>query len=106
MKREMKSLINNKTWEIVESLTYQMLIDSKWMYKLKDNPVRNKARIFKARLVARGFTQEKDVDYKEVFYPVAKYATICLICALVVIFDLVMDQMNVVTTNLYRYLEE
>ncbi|OAE30587.1 hypothetical protein AXG93_40s1140 [Marchantia polymorpha subsp. ruderalis] len=79
MERKMESLIDNKTWELVEPPTDQMLIDSKWMYKLKDNLKGDKVKIFKARLVARGFTQEKCVDYNEVFSTVAKYATICLL---------------------------
>ncbi|OAE23287.1 hypothetical protein AXG93_745s1090 [Marchantia polymorpha subsp. ruderalis] len=33
MEREMKSLIDNKTWELVEPSTDQTLIDSKWVYK-------------------------------------------------------------------------
>lgn len=82
------------------------MIDSKWVYKLKDNPAGDDARIFKARLVARGFTQEKSVDYNEVFSPVAKYATIRLVCALAATFNLVMDQTDVVTAFLYGYLEE
>ncbi|OAE23605.1 hypothetical protein AXG93_4316s1380 [Marchantia polymorpha subsp. ruderalis] len=54
------------------------VIDSKWVYKLKNNPAGDEAKKFKARLVARGFTQEKGVDYDEVFSPVTKYATIRL----------------------------
>ncbi|OAE35371.1 hypothetical protein AXG93_464s1030 [Marchantia polymorpha subsp. ruderalis] len=106
MEREMESLIDNKTWELVEPHTNQTLIDFKWVYKLKDSLGEDETRIFKARLVARAFTQEKSVDYNEVFSPVAKYATIRLVCALAVIFDLVMDQMDVITTDLYGYLED
>ncbi|OAE22091.1 hypothetical protein AXG93_1175s1000 [Marchantia polymorpha subsp. ruderalis] len=73
MEREMESLIDNKTWKLVEPPSDQTLIDSKWMYKLKDNPLRNEARIFKARMVVRGFTQEKCVDYNKVFSFVAKF---------------------------------
>ncbi|OAE22912.1 hypothetical protein AXG93_2777s1040 [Marchantia polymorpha subsp. ruderalis] len=91
MKREMESLIDSKTWELVEPPTDHTLIDHKWVYKLKDNPSRNEAKIFKARLMARGFIQEKGMNYNEVLSPVAKYATMSLVCALVGIFDLVMD---------------
>ncbi|OAE32685.1 hypothetical protein AXG93_4085s1060 [Marchantia polymorpha subsp. ruderalis] len=35
MEREMQSLINNKTWELVELPKDQTVIDSKWVYKLK-----------------------------------------------------------------------
>ncbi|OAE22219.1 hypothetical protein AXG93_412s1080 [Marchantia polymorpha subsp. ruderalis] len=106
MEREMESLIDNKTWELVDIPTNQMLIDSKWVYKLKDNLGGDEAKIFKARLMARDFTEEKCVDYNEVFSPVAKYATIRLVCALAAMFDFVMDQMDVVTAFFYGYLEE
>ncbi|OAE31973.1 hypothetical protein AXG93_4421s1260 [Marchantia polymorpha subsp. ruderalis] len=78
MEREMQSLIYNKTWKLVELPTDHTLIDSKWMYKLKDNPARDDTRSFKARLVAIGFTREKGVDYNKVFSPIAKYATMRL----------------------------
>ncbi|OAE18442.1 hypothetical protein AXG93_2376s1010 [Marchantia polymorpha subsp. ruderalis] len=79
MEREMESLIDYKTWKLVEPPSDKALIDTKWVYKLKDNPSRNEARIIKVRLVARGFTQEKCVDYNKVFSLVAKYATIRLV---------------------------
>ncbi len=63
-------------------------------------------KIFKARLVAKGFTQRKGVDYNEVFSPVIMMATLRLLMALVVLFDLFMDQMDVVTTFLYGLLDE
>ncbi|OAE23684.1 hypothetical protein AXG93_4520s1070 [Marchantia polymorpha subsp. ruderalis] len=106
MEREIQSLIDNKTWKLIELPKYQIVIDSKWVYKLKDNPTGDEARIFKARLLARGFTHEKDVDYNKIFSPIAKYATICMVCALAATFSLVMDQMDVITTLLYGYLEE
>lgn len=45
------------------------------MYKLKDCSEGDEWSIFKVRLMARGFTQEKCVNYNKVFSPVAKYAT-------------------------------
>lgn len=56
MEREMQSLIDNKTWKLVELPKDRTVIDSKWVYKLKDNLAGDDARIFKARLVVRGFT--------------------------------------------------
>lgn len=84
----------------------QTLIDSKWVYKLKHNLAGNEARIFKARLVARSFTQEKYVNYNKVYLLEAKYDTICFVCKLVTMFNLIMNQMDVVRTFLYEYIQE
>lgn len=65
------------------------------MCKLKDNPIGDKVRIFKSKLVARGFTQKKGVNYNKVFH-VANYVTICLVCALAAIVNLVMYHMDVI----------
>ena len=106
MQRELQSLSDNKTWELVKLPSDQQVVDSKWVYKLKDSPSDGGDKIYKARLVAKGFTQEKGVDYNEVFSPVAKYSTIRILCQLVVFFDLVLDQMDVVTAFLYGTLDE
>ena len=84
-------LIANKTWELVKLPKDQHVVDSKWVYKLKDSPSDTVSKIFKSRMVAKGYTQEKGVDYNEVYSPVAKYATIRLLCVLVALFDLILD---------------
>lgn len=101
-----------KAWDVgvgwvvvVEFSRNQALIDSKLVYKLKYNPASTKAKIFKAKLMTRGFTHEKSMNYNKVIFLVAKYITICPICALVAIFSLVMDYMDMVTTFSYGYLE-
>ena len=53
-------------------------MDSKWVFKLKRNPDGSIAR-YKARLVARGLTQEHGVDYQETFAPTVKVAAIRII---------------------------
>ncbi len=102
----MKSLGDNKTWELVELPNGRKAIDCKWIYRMKDGPTDDAEKIFKARLVAKGFEQRKGIDYSEVFSPVAKYSTICLLCTLVSLFGLILDQMDVVTAFLYGSLEE
>lgn len=42
---------------------------------------------FKARLVAKRFTQVEEVDYNEIFSPVVKYTTIRTVLSLVTHFD-------------------
>lgn len=48
----------------------------------------------------------KGHDYTEVFSLVAKFSTICLLCALVTLFSLLLDQMDVVIAFLREVLKE
>nr|KYP69693.1 Retrovirus-related Pol polyprotein from transposon TNT 1-94 [Cajanus cajan] len=56
------------------TMEYVLLID-KWMYKLKseDNISRPK---YKVRLVVKGFSQKKDIDFEEIFSPTVKMPSI------------------------------
>ncbi|KAL2634609.1 hypothetical protein R1flu_006088 [Riccia fluitans] len=81
MRKKMKSLNDNKTWELVELPKGKQVIACKWVYKRKEGSEADE-EIFKARLVAKGFTQRKGVDYNEVFTPIAKYSTILLLLSL------------------------
>ena len=55
---------------------------------------------FKARLMAKGFTQKKGVDFKEIFSLVSTKDSFGIIMALVAHFDLELHQMDVKTTFL------
>lgn len=50
---------------------------------------------YKARLVARGFTQSYVIDYQQTFAPVAKLNTIKILLSLVVNQDWPLFQLNV-----------
>lgn len=101
----MVQLMNNKTSELVEVQKIYALIDCKWMYSLKYS-TGDKRKIFKARLIARNFIQEKSINYNKKNLFVAKYATICLLCAFAAIFNILMDEIHVVTTFLYVSVKE
>ncbi|GKB53431.1 copia protein [Tanacetum coccineum] len=59
----------------------------------------------KARLVAQGYTQEKGIDYDEVFAPVARIKAIRLFLAYASFKDFVVYQMDVKSDFLYVFLE-
>jgi hypothetical protein len=71
IKSEYDSLVSRKTWTLVPCPAGRKLVDSKWVFKLKRNANGQIAR-YKVRLVARGFTQEKGVDYHETFAPTVR----------------------------------
>lgn len=64
MDEEIQSMKENKVWDLVDLPKGATPISCKWVYKLKENGT------YKARLVARGFMQKKNVDYKETYTPV------------------------------------
>jgi hypothetical protein len=99
IKSEMSSLLRNHTWDLVIR-PQQKTIDSKWIFKIKSSGR------YKARLVARGYTQEYGVDYFETFAPVARLATIRMVLALAAKYNLHIQQMDVQTAFLYGDLEE
>ena len=64
-----------------------------------------KAR-YKARLVAKEYTQLEGVDFNEIFSLVVKHCSIRLILALVAHLDLELEQLDVKTTFLHGELEK
>ena len=63
---EYQSLIENKTWDLVELPSGRKTIGSKWVFKAKRGKDGEVERL-KARLVAKGCTQKFGVDYDETF---------------------------------------
>ncbi|GKC17985.1 retrovirus-related pol polyprotein from transposon TNT 1-94 [Tanacetum coccineum] len=60
---------------LVDPLTGQKLVSFKWLLKIKERIEGVQKPRYKARLVARGFTQRAGIDYNEVFSPVADALT-------------------------------
>jgi hypothetical protein len=70
MVEEYASIMQNDVWEVVPRPDGKSMISSKWNYKIKyatDGSIEK----YKARFVARGFSQREGVDYSETFTPVA-----------------------------------
>ncbi|CAM9000198.1 unnamed protein product [Rhodiola kirilowii] len=93
MDDEMKSLLTNETWEIVELPRGKKALHNKWVYRIKEEA--NGSKRYKARLVVKGFQQKYGIDYTDVFTPVVKMTTIRLVLSMVAAEDLELQQLDV-----------
>lgn len=105
MNEEIKSLHENQTWELVDLPSDQKPIPVKWVYKKKLKSDGSLER-YKARLVVKGFRQKEGIDYKEVYAPVSKHATLRTLLSVVAAEDLELHQLDVKTAFLNGELEE
>jgi len=86
-----------RVWEEVELKDLPVgrkLVGSGWVFKVKRNADRSVER-FKARIVAKGYSQVKGLDYDETFAPVIRYDSLRLIIALALHLGLDMSQADI-----------
>ncbi len=105
MEAEMESIHEHATWELVPPPDERTnLVSCKWIFAVKEKDglvVR-----FKARLVARGFTQQYGVDYEETYASVVRFKALRILLAVVAIWDLALELMDVKTAYLNAPLKE
>ncbi|KAJ4724427.1 Retrovirus-related Pol polyprotein from transposon TNT 1-94 [Melia azedarach] len=97
---EMESLHKNQTWELTKRPRDRKIVTCKWVYKKKEGETSVEGIKYKARVVARGFTQREGVDYNEIFSPVVRHTSIRVLLAIVAHQDLELEQLDVKTAFL------
>ena len=105
MQAELTSIRDHETFVRVNKPDANInIVSCKWVFavKVKDGEVIR----FKARLVARGFSQQYGVDYEETYSPVLKYKTLRILLSIVCICDLTLELMDVQTAYLNAPLKE
>ena len=73
--------MKNNVRDIVPRPEGKSVVTSKWIYKIK-HAADGSIEKYKARFVARGFSQKEGIDYEETFALVARYTSIRVIMAL------------------------
>jgi hypothetical protein len=94
MNKELQALNENGTWKRVKRPTNKNIISCRWVYKLKRNDD-GSIQIFKAHLVARGFTQVYGEDFNETYSPVASKSTLRIFLVISKKFNLPIQQYDV-----------
>jgi phosphoribosylformylglycinamidine (FGAM) synthase PurS component len=106
MEEELDSVYKNETWVLVDKPNDQKIVDCKWFFKLEEGIQGVEAPRYKARLVARGFTQVAGVDYNKIYSLVVNHASMMPILALTASNDFELEQLDVKTAFLHGNFKE
>lgn len=103
IREELDCFSENDAWELVDAPDSGAVVKCKWVLKKKycDGKVR-----YRARLVAKGFTQRPGVDYQETFSPVIRHSTLRYLFALSVQLNMDITHLDVTTAFLNGHLKE
>lgn len=102
---EIKSIVKNKTWTLMDLPSNCKAIGLKWIFKVKRNSD-GSINKYKARLVAKGYIQRHGIDFDEVFAPVARIETVRLIIGMAASYTWELHHLDVKTAFLYGDLKE
>nr|GEY59698.1 hypothetical protein [Tanacetum cinerariifolium] len=105
MQEELNEFEQLEVWEFVPRPDKVMFITLKWIYKVKLDELGGILKN-KARLVARGYRQEKGIDFEESFAPLARLEAIRIFLAYATYKNMVVYQMDVKTAFLNGNLRE
>ncbi|GJT45992.1 retrovirus-related pol polyprotein from transposon TNT 1-94 [Tanacetum coccineum] len=105
MQEELNEFERLELWELVPHPDHVMIITLKWIFKVKLDEL---GRVLKnkSRLVARGYHQEKGINFEESFAPVARLNAIRIFIAYAAHKNMTVYQMDVKTAFLNSILRE
>ncbi|KAI5335497.1 hypothetical protein L3X38_025630 [Prunus dulcis] len=92
-------------WALMPLPHWKNIVGCRWIYTMKLKAYGSIER-YKARFVAKWYTQKYGVDYKETFVPLAKINTIRVLLSLAANLDWPLHKFDVKNSFLHRDLEE
>ena len=104
MADEVKSILKNDTWQLVERSGNRQVIGSRMVLRNKYKPDGSLERR-KARIVARGFDQRPGIHFNQTFAPVARLSSIRSLVALAAEHEMEIKQLEVTTAYLNGTIE-
>lgn len=97
---EMKSLVANDTWELVEKPENGNVVGCRTVLRNKykaDGELEKR----KARVVARGFSQRPGIDFQDIFAPVARLGSLRMLVALSAQLGMSISQLDITSAYLH-----
>ena len=104
MDDEMRSLEKNDTWVLTELTAGKRALLNKWVFRIKTEPYGK--RMFKDRLMVKGYSQRKGIDYAKIFSSAVKLTSIRIMLSVVASDNLHLEQMDVKTAFLHGDLDK
>lgn len=99
MDKEMQSLEENKTFTLTQLPPGKQPVGGKWVYALKRDI--DGSEKYKARFVAKGYSQKQGTDYDETFSPTADMTSVRVVVQKAAQENLILHQMDVETAYLH-----
>ena len=87
MEEEMNSLTENNTFTLSDLPEGKNAVGGRWVYTIKESSAG--AKTFKARYVAKGYSQVRGIDFQETFAPTANLTSLRLLMQIAAQHDLV-----------------
>ena len=97
---ELESLRKRNVFELVKLPPGRKAIKNRWVFDIKSDGRK------KARLVAKGFSQVEGIDYDEIFSPVVRFETVCILFALAALKNWHISALDIKTAFLYEQLDK
>lgn len=105
IKRELNAFKANNAWELVDKPSNKNIVKNKWVFKIKKDQNGDIAT-YRARLVAKGFTQKYGIDYLETYSPVIRFSNLRLLLAMTAELNLETVHLDVETAFLNGDIDE
>jgi hypothetical protein len=102
---EHQALEGAGTWSLVVRPERANVIESRWVFKTKRDEAGQVVR-YKARFVAKGFSQVPGQDFTDTYAPVTKFTSVRTVIALAAVHDWELENMDVDTAFLNAPVEE
>ena len=98
MDEEMHSLKENDTFTLTPLPEGKQTVGGRWVYAVKESA--DGTLTHKARYVAKGYSQTKDIDYFETYAPTTQMTSVRVLMQLAAKLDLTVHQLDVKTAYL------